>query len=480
MVVARSGLRSLGVVLVASCAWLTAVSAAEAHGGIPRAFEFLENEARPGQLVMRSDVWGFFHSSDGGKHWQWSCSNVYGTAALLTEHVEMAFTKTGRLLVSNSFEGLRYTDDFCNWSRAEGFVLPSNVDSAPLLKDVVVLPDGTVLALTSNGTDEGLLNLFWVSHDDGATFTISGDLKRPDDAYSSVGLSREGNRIYVLGQAMGTSQTVLLRTDDGGGTYQRLDGPPLSNPSMKQRIQAVHPNNPDLVFVWLDLIEEEKQDLPDEVWFTSDAGNTWRPLVKSDGDLPGFAFSPDGDRVAVAGTREGVRSGSIQDVLDGRELPKVNSLQTWGLLWNDAGLHAGKDNFAPRGTPETFTVGISQDEGKTFEESVSICDFQFSHCAAGTAGHDMCEPFWNPPEDRAGAFVIDYKVNSGRCESEPDAGAGNSSDAGASPAPKDDPGCSCSTPGTSAPGAAALALAVSAMGLRLLRRRSPAARSRDG
>jgi MYXO-CTERM domain-containing protein len=463
------------------CGLLTALAAlalsgrASAHGGIPRAFEILENKAKPEQFVIRSDVWGFFHSSDGGKHWQWSCSIGYGTPSTTVNRVEMALTAKGRLLVANGFSGFSYTDDFCSWSHATGLAPAVDGGSSLLLWDVAVLADGTVLALSSTGSASGLSNEIWASQDDGATFTLARDLGQPDDTYTSLAQApSRANRVYIVGAVIGAPKTAVLRTDDGGATYQRLDGPPITDTRMVARIHAVHPTNPDLVFVWLDLPEVERQDSPDEIWFSSDAGSTWRPLVQSQGDMPGLAFSPDGKTIAVGGTLEGVRRGSVQAVIDGgmAELSQVNPRPAWGLFWNENGLHAGKDNFTSRGTPETFTVGISHDEGETFEQLVSICDFEFSHCPAGTVGHDMCEADWEDPDPLKGGFKQDFWVNSGRCVGVPDAGEGGvANDAGvARRPPKDEHGCSCSTPGTSAPSGALVALSLSALGLGFRRR----------
>jgi hypothetical protein len=460
---------------------LGSAGSASAHGGKLRAFEILNNRARPEEFIVRSDAWGFFHSQDAGKTWQWSCSVPYRVRTAETQHVNMSLTPGGRLIVASGFEGVYYTDDLCTWSRATGMepALPDGGDVL-LVPDAKVLADGTVLSLTSTGIGQGVQNHLLKSRDGGASFSLAKDLQTPDLAlYSIAQAPSDPNRLYVLGVVIGEQKGAILRSKDGGATFDRMDAPWLDEPRLSPRIHAVHPTNPDWVFVWLDVPEKVNENSPDEIWASGNGGESWVPAMMGRGDLPGLAFSPDGKTVVVGGVLDGAWRGSVADLVEKGEsaLTQVNPLATWGLFWNGDGLYAGKDNFTARGTPETFTMGISQDEGTSFKELLGICDLQFSYCPSGTQGHDLCVEDWETP---AGGFKQDFWVNSERCEDTPDAGTRDAGtrDAGArdaavvAPVAPEKSGCSCSTPGTNAPNSALVALTVGVVGFGLLRRRS--------
>jgi hypothetical protein len=159
-------------------------------------------------------------------------------------------------------------------------------------------------------------------------------------------------------------------------------------------------------------------------------------VFAAQGDLPGFALSPDASQLAIAGPRDGVYRGALSAILQAEPggLVQVNPRSTWGLLWNQRGLYGGNDNFGPRGQPEPYTLGLSHDGGATFEEVAEVCAFRFSACAAGTPGHDLCQELWSGPEPRD--FTNTFQVASGRCVV----------DAGAQPPPVNGTDASASSP----------------------------------
>ena len=420
---------------------------AQAHGGFYRAFEILRTPENADRIVLRSDVWGFTHSSDGGKTWQWSCSEVYGSLSTAPSHPAMQLLADGRLVVANSFRGLRYTDDYCNWTKAAGL-------DDEVLADVKHAGGSNLIALASTGYEDRIDNALWKSDDRGASFTRFGGSMPEDIVTQSLAISAPpANRIYAIGQVIETSPPVgaFLRSDDGGQTFQRLSAPAKDVVIFTLRIAAVHPTNPDVAFVWIDLPEELGKNSPDEIWLTADGGTSWKQLFSGSGDLPGLALSPDGERIAIAGSVDGVWTGALADVLrDGRAaLEQTRTLPIWGLLWQDDGLYGGNDNFPLRGTPEVFTFGLSKDEGRTFSEISNICQIEFSLCSATSSVGQACAALWDDPS-QAGGFVQDFFERSGRCNA--DAGAPPTNvDAGPGPAPStppEDGGC-CAVVGSS-------------------------------
>ena len=495
---ARSKWASAAAV-AAALSTLAATETAHAHGGVVRAFEILNNPAQPERFVLRSDVWGFFHSNDGGKSWQWSCSEVYGTKSTTVNHAQMALNDSGRLIVANGFEGISYTDNFCSWSKATGL-------DELLVADVRI--HGTdVIALSSTGGEDGIANVIWVSKDQGQSFEKTAAELPKDIVLQSISYApSDPDRVYLTGLVIGKPEGVVMRSKDGGKTFERHAAPAVEATRMNVRIQAVHPTNPDVVFAWIDLPEDLNQDSHDQLVLTTDGGTTWKTLFAGKGDLPGFAISPDAATVVISGAVDGVHTGSMDAVLAGTDgaLTQVNSRPVWGLLWNEKGLYGGNNNFSVKGTPETYTLGISKNDGETFDEIVNVCDFQFTQCDKGTAGRDLCQYNWDDPSE-AGGFKKDFWINSGRCN--PDGGlvgsggsgsgggtasggtsasggasgssgepnpstGGNPSGSGGQPSDTEDGGgCTMSVPGNTTPSAGLLALALGAIGLRMFRRR---------
>src|SRR5689334_1858928 len=94
---------------------------ARAHGGFPRAFEILVEPGNPNDVVLRSDLWGFFRTKNGGQSWEWTCAEAYGADSLAVNHQELALAPGGRLYVANSFRGLFFTDDGCAYTAVPEF-----------------------------------------------------------------------------------------------------------------------------------------------------------------------------------------------------------------------------------------------------------------------------------------------------------------------------------------------------------------------
>jgi hypothetical protein len=489
--------------VAAGLSTLSVSESAHAHGGVVRAFEILNHPANPETFVLRSDVWGFFHSHDAGKSWQWSCSEVYGTKSTEVNHTQMTLTKSGRLIVANAFDGMHYTDDFCSWNQSTGL--------DDLLVADVRIHGNDVMALTSTGGEGGISNIIWLSKDQGKSFEpFNADLPK-DIVLTSLGIApSDPQRVYALGLVIGAPEGVILRSKDGGQTFERFAAPAVDTARLAVRIQAMHPTNPDVVFEWIDLPEDVNQDSHDQIKVTTDGGKTWTPVFSGKGDLPGLAISPDAQTVVISGAVDGVHTGSLDAVLAGAEgaLTLVNPRPVWGLLWNENGLYGGNNNFSQKDTPETYTLGISRNEGETFDEIVNICDFKFSHCQAGQQGYDLCRYNWDDASE-AGGFKKDFWLNSGRCNvdgglvgsggssssggtsgsggntgasggSAPASGGSTPASGGSTPASTGGSknqgsvrkgGCAMSAPGSAAQSGSLLALALGALGLRSLRRR---------
>jgi hypothetical protein len=196
---------------------------------------------------------------------------------------------------------------------------------------------------------------------------------------------------------------------------------------MHLRLAAVHPTRPDVVFVWADIEEGFGSDQPDQLWATQDGGTNWTLVYAATGDLPGFAFSPDGTELLVAGPKEGVQMANVNAALaEGKSaFTQQFGRQVWGLHWTTAGLTAGTDNFTPAGVP-AFTYGSSNDQGKSFSKLMSICDVRYDACDATSSLRMACDGVYDSP---LGGFRQDF-TQGPRCAGNPTAGTGGSSGGG--------------------------------------------------
>jgi photosystem II stability/assembly factor-like uncharacterized protein len=462
--------------LAAALAISSAASTASAHGGVVRAFQVLNERSNPNTFVIRSDVWGFFYSNDAGQSWKWSCAEPYQSISTAVNHTQMDLVGNGRLIVANAFKGVFYTDTFCDWSQATGL-------DGELVADVKNAGGNDVMALTSTGGQDGKIkNRLWSSTDKGSSFAPMSSSLPTDVVLSNFAIAPSNpDVIYAMGLVLESTDGVIFRSEDGGKTFARFTAPtPPDATLLSVRIAAIHPTNPDVVFEWIDLPESLGQNSPDALNYTKDGGKSWHKLFTATGDLPGLAISPDGKTLVISGSVDGVYSGKMDDILaadDGSTaLTQVNALSAWGLLWNEKGLYGGTDNFSLRGTPQTYTLGLSTDEGKSFDEVVNICQFQYPTCATGTQVRELCDFLWESPAKEAGGFRQDFWVSSGRCPGQVDGGVGSGADAGrgdgGKPA-KDDGGCALSAPTSATPSGGLVALGMSAFALTLFRRLRP-------
>ncbi|HVU03836.1 MAG TPA: hypothetical protein VHE30_18885, partial [Polyangiaceae bacterium] len=410
-----------------------------AHGGFPRAFQILVEPGNADDIILRSDLWGFFRTRDGGQTWQWTCAEVYGADSLSVNHNPMALAPGGRLFVTNSFKGLFHTDDGCDWT-------PSTDFADKLVTDVEL--DHTnvyVVTSTNTNTEAGVEGLVWKSTENGDHFQKLGVPFPTNLAATQLGIApSDDKRLYVTGRELEATPGTLLRSDDGGASWKTTPIP-TTDSLMTLRIAGIHATRPDVLVIWADLLEGLGQDSFDEIWITADGGGTFKKIYSGAGDLPGFAFSPDGTEIMVAGPKEGLMLAKLDDALaNGQSAftqmiatplrPTPKDRQVWGLHWDQSGLLGGVDNFTARGVP-AFTFGAWMDSDKDFSQIMNVCQAAYDACQKGSDVRTACNKAYDDP---AGGFLQDY-LESSRCvgNAGKDAGTGG----GAAPAPKDSGGC---------------------------------------
>jgi hypothetical protein len=442
----------LGVALASAIA--TAVPDAVAHGGIPRAYEILLEPGNEAHMLLRSYLWGFFDTRDGGGTWQYTCAEAYRGRSTTAQTRSIAMVPGGRVLVANYFEGLQLSDDGCNWRKHADF-------PEAMITDVRLDPhaQGRLYLASTLGDGTGFDSKLFRSDDRGDTWQVAATLPR-DFSPSHVGFgSADPNTLYVAGKGYNNSSSFFLRSRDRGATFERFELP-IQRDRWLPRIQAIHPRRPEVIFIWVDGEEELNENNADEYLVTVDEGATWKRLFQGTADLPGFAISPDGTKVLIGGALDGIQEADLDRALvDGpAAFAQIYPHPVWSLSFVSEGLLAGGNNYGATGDPE-FTLGLSTDGGRTFTPLMTICDVKFSQCPTESTVGRMCTDVWETTDEQPGFDEEYVKVRCGGSATTdggggtspvPDGGVGASGGSanGGTTALSDESGdgCGCRTP----------------------------------
>jgi hypothetical protein len=190
-------------------------------------------------------------------------------------------------------------------------------------------------------------------------------------------------RIYVSAMADRSKNfiSVLMRSDDGGETFQSVDIPGTEQQRMAF-IAAVHPTQPDRVY--LRVFDDREGILFTTIFMTADGGRTFEKIYTGVEQLFGFAIAPDGTEMAFGGPADGLFVGAA----DGSNLARRSDIQPTALTWTSQGLYATTDAKLTG-----FSVGRSTDSGATFQgvfKYQSIC----GQTVCGRRATDICRMQW--------------------------------------------------------------------------------------
>ncbi|WP_437615396.1 hypothetical protein WMF20_18400 [Sorangium sp. So ce834] len=428
---------------------------ASANGRFPAAGLIASHPSDPSRLVVRA-TYGLLSTRDGGEEWRWICEPVVGFGG--NEDPMIAFLADGTI-IAGIFDGLSASKNGgCDWSFAPGELSDSYViDLSADRED----PSRAVLVISSGLGAGRFLTQLWETSDNADSWTkLAVDLPEDFLAQTVDAAPSNRDRVYVSGRFGAPDYTgALQRTDDRGATWERFDIPGSDDKRLPY-IGAIDPADPDTIYVRLD------GDPSDALLVSRDGGQSFAAVFESQGDLLGFALSPDGATVLVSGPQDGIWRAAASSL----EFTKMSDVGARCLTWTDAALFACGDEFV-----DGFTVGRSLDEGKSFEALLhrdGLCGP--IECAPESGAASTCTDLWGATE---------LTIGSRQCG---DAGSGNGAAAGSggsSAGPAEEAGgcgCKIGAPGAAIADAAAppggrraIGLALSAAGaLALARRRA--------
>lgn len=351
---------------------------ARANGRFPESNAIFFTPSDANRVLLRT-TFGLVTSDDRGKTWDWVCERSIGLAGV--EDPMFQATPDGTLIAS-TFQGLALSHDrACNWAFAGGE-----------LKDLVFIdlaarpstPSNVVAFASSYAGQDDAGAIFFKStlyetKDEGKTFAALGPGFDSTLLGETVDVTpSDPDRMYVSAvRNPGTSASAyLLTSKDHGKTF--VENPIALVPGERAAfIAGVDPVNADRLYVRT----SNAVDMPSRLLVSDDAGKTFKTVFTGQGALAGFALSGDGKKVWVGGPKDGLRAASTADFA----FTQKSKVDITCLKLASDGLWACSSERSG------FVVGLSKDEGATFETKLHFCDIRGPlACPAGSTTHVEC------------------------------------------------------------------------------------------
>jgi len=298
---------------VASALLTLALAApAAANGRFPRAQRLIEDPNDSAHLILGA-TYGLLVTSDRGASWSYVCEAAYGVTDIPIDGITM-LTPEGALL-AGIYSGVTRAPGAlaCDFQRTLGM---NNREAVPDFALAASEP-GRVLAILVSLPKVGEpFSQLYRSDDDGATWRALGEPLPPE---MSVALTidvapSDANRVYVSGLGAGDTG-LLLRSDDGGESFQILEIPTDAAQLEHPYIAAVDTQDPDRLYVRTDLWAYDPMagvaSANDALLYSDDGGASFTELLRAGGKLFGFTFSPDHSELLV-GYGDPVEAGGLR------------------------------------------------------------------------------------------------------------------------------------------------------------------------
>jgi hypothetical protein len=438
---------------------------ASAHGGLFVADELRIEPGNADHMLVRSDVWGMIETTDKGKTWRWTCAAAAYGDDLSVLREPLAMLPGGRLIIGSRERGIvRSKESLCDFEVVPFFSEPDCNPSRCVPYDMVQeAPDSSgVVVLTVAPQAGTFVSQLWRSPDAGDTWASMNAALPPEVFPISVTIAPSDTSVVYVGSSNATATPTLFlhRSVDGGRTFEQSTLPVTlgpDDPSVRLRFYGVHPKNPRAVFLWLDMDwGNTTKPAPDRLLVSFDGGVTITEAFVATNDMPGFAISKDGSTVYLGGTSDGLWSAQVADLEAGNAdaFKRINSGNTWSLAFTDGGLYAGREEYSVEAGDLRMTLGLSKDDGVSFEPALVICDVAPAQCSTGTRSGDLTTNLYYGD----GNFQYDQQLR--RCADDPKPPV----DAGTKPqpSPPKSEGCACRSvvPVENGCGTAAAALGV--------------------
>jgi hypothetical protein len=412
------------VLALAGSSVLLGAPGASANGRFPSAQQIAVHPRDPNRIWQRA-THGMLTSCDRGKSWRWICEASVGYRGV--EDPTIAVAESGKMLAS-FFDGLAQTDDNgCNFALTRE-IGNQNVEDVSVEKS----DPKRAVAITSTGGDTGYTNEIWRSIDGGVTWSKLGQNLDPTYLAFTIDVAPSDSKtIYVTAASYITgdggvtisSQGMLLRTSDDAQTWQTIEIPGTDNET-QPFLSAVHPTDPKKLYLRVrgpGRTGAEAGFVENQLLYSENGGDTWTKIFEADGDMLGFALSPDASDVLV-----GVGDSRLTDrPVDPQSLGLYRSkTSAFAFQRISEALHIGCLTFdgdelwvcgsqyhptIPSGPTLGFEIGMSRDRGTTIEKVMELSDPLPMQCSCGSTTGDKCPAPWNTANTGICAVI-------GRCQ----------------------------------------------------------------
>jgi photosystem II stability/assembly factor-like uncharacterized protein len=329
---------------------------------LPDTVDVLLRAGAPDAVVASN--FGLLLPSTSGPGYQFVCEEVFG--GKIGDRSKVA--PDGRVYVP-ALDGLYSSDDGCSWTRAKGAL-----EGVPIW-DVAFDP-GTPGKVWVLGADPRLLGL---STDGGLNVTTAQSFPEGERFVRVVPAPSDPNTIY-LGGYRGKVPLILGVSTDGGQHFAIDDNASEGMADANQVVDllAVSPADPKTVYFLA------TSQTGDQLWKSTDKGKAPVKILTlgEEGELYGFTFGADDSTLYV---------GSRDPLMTAGKPPAYlyfshDAGKTWDrrpstdkgprfrcLRYRDGKLFAcGGD----QNNGDSFLLGSSTDEGKTWTPVVTLADLQ--------------------------------------------------------------------------------------------------------
>lgn len=354
---------------------------ASANGRFPLANQLAFHPNDPDHFVVGA-TFGLLESRDGGQNFSWTCETVLGLAD--QEDPMIVISDLGTTVLA-TFDGIVSTSDGCDYRT------PPEL-AGEIVPDIALSPGvpGQVLGFRTAGLAAGRFDSQLIRSDDGGQnwerlsealpeallpVTLDVSASNPERIYLTARLDRAADY-----------ESVLLRSDDGGTSFEQLPIPGTQGQRLAF-IAAVHPTDPDRVYLRVD----DNTGTP--LLHSRDGGQSYETLFVGSGRLLGFALSPDGETIAFGGPSDGLWAGTVSD------LERRSDLRPTCLRFVESILFA-----CANGSEAGFSLARSTDLGGTFQPILTfetLCGP--SACGPDTQVGSQCGAAWNAVGPQVGA-----------------------------------------------------------------------------
>jgi hypothetical protein len=392
--VARGAARRLAVValgLGASALTSAVPRSAQANGAFPESYQIVLPADRPQQIILATNF-GLIISDDDGATWTWTCEQKATQNGSL---YSVGPAPLDRLYSASTLVGVAWSDDdSCTWTSAGGSL------ESVLATDYFVDPTNPmrVYAMGQLANDDTSPYRVVSSADGGKTF---GDpIFMAADGVTLAGLESarsDPRTIYLASYTRVGFHPTLQRSADGGTTWTPIDVEP-SLGANDFRIIAVDPDDANVLT--LRVLEPTGESLA----VSRDGGATFTKMFTIAGQLTAYVRldsgtilvagalatdgvgyrSTDGGRTFTDWTPLTESDGGVPDVGADGGAPRPPHIRA--LAARGGKLYAAAKNFT-----DDWAIGVSTDEGATFERIARYRDVASIRACVQVSCMESCE-----------------------------------------------------------------------------------------